>query len=198
MKRYTLLCTLSMVFACGGDDDSATGSDPTNGMGTETDASSTGNTTDEPTTTSMPTTNDPTTDPTSDPDTGETGDSDDDTSGGSTETGDDTEDALSFAEIWPIIEQNCGCHDSANHPSGLTMPDEDTAYANLVGVTSSQAAPLALVEPASAADSYLWHKVNGTHLEVGGSQDRMPKNQAALPALQVDRIAQWIDDGAES
>jgi hypothetical protein len=204
MKRtYILLCSLSMVLACGGDDEMG-GSDPTMGVGTETDAS-TGSTSDGPTTnsptTTTTTTSDPTTGPTSDPDTGET-EPGEETGDDSTETGDETGEAISFAqEIWPILD-GCSCHKNAGHQSGLVFPNSGSAYTNLVGVASGQFGqdpnPMLLVAPASSADSYLWHKVNDTHLAAGGSGGRMPAGGAApLSPASIDLIADWIDDGAE-
>lgn len=54
-------------------------------------------------------------------------------------------------------------------------------------------ADLLLVAPGSREDSYLWHKVAGTHLEVGGAGDRMPPGSSFPDAEQVGR---WIDGGA--
>lgn len=100
----------------------------------------------------------------------------------------------SFAsDVQPILSANCDCHVDAA-PAGLSFTD---AYANLVSVASTEAAGLDRVEPGSPDDSYLWHKVNGTHASVGGSGDPMPAPSGGLDAGSLATIEAWISGGAE-
>jgi hypothetical protein len=95
----------------------------------------------------------------------------------------------------PIIAANCSCHVSGA-PAGLAMPDAATAYTNLVGVTATQNDTMPRVDPNDSANSYIWHKVSGTHLDVGGSGVQMPRNRAPLGQADIDALAAWIDAGA--
>ena len=51
------------------------------------------------------------------------------------------------------------------------------------------------VEPFAASNSYLWHKVQGTHSLVGGSGATMPMS-GMLPAEDLEKITDWINAGA--
>jgi hypothetical protein len=109
--------------------------------------------------------------------------------GGDSETGGELSHA---ADIQPIWDDNClsGCH----VPGGLGMPlDLSNAYATIVGVESMQAAGVSLVEPGSAADSYLLTKLRGE--QTVGIQ--MPGGGAApLDDATISMIEAWIDAGA--
>lgn len=68
-------------------------------------------------------------------------------------------------------------------------------YANLVGPRSAQVVSMQLVEPGVLNDSYLWHKINGTQAEVGGTGVIMPPTVPLNPGER--RIfEQWIAAGA--
>ena len=95
---------------------------------------------------------------------------------------------LSYAlDIEPILQPACGgCHGlsggfTLNHPE-LLAPSIDVP--NMPRVT-----------PAMPANSYLWHKINGTHLQVGGAGSQMPLG-VPLPPGDLRLIEQWILDGA--
>ncbi len=50
------------------------------------------------------------------------------------------------------------------------------------------------IKPGSKEDSYLFHKIAGTHLTVGGSGLRMPRNGPPyLSDVEIERIGKWID-----
>lgn len=102
----------------------------------------------------------------------------------------------SFAsDVQPILDANCHCHvDAVPAPAELSFTD---AYANLVNMASTEAAGLDRVEPGSPGDSYLWHKINGTHASVGGSGDPMPAPGGGLDAGSLATIEAWISGGAE-
>lgn len=134
------------------------------------------------------------------------GDTDPATTDAMTTTGVDTDDmgttsaessgepAISFAEeIQPILTANCNCHiDGA--PMGLSMVD---GYANLVNVASAEAAGLDRIEPGVLEDSYLWHKISGTHIAAGGEGNPMPAPDGGLDPALIATIEEWITDGAE-
>jgi hypothetical protein len=99
-----------------------------------------------------------------------------------------------FSELWPMLEATCSvstaCHLQDEAP---LMPDEATAYTNMVNMTNS--AGLTFVTPGSPDDSYVWHKLAGTHLEVGGAGGRMPMGPPLCDAGLVGVYA-WILGGA--
>lgn len=99
--------------------------------------------------------------------------------------------ALSHAtDIQPIWNAGCvGCHIGAAQ-GGLALEDGHTA---MVGVASSIG--MNYVTSGSPDDSYLWHKLNDTHLTVGGTGDAMPQT-GAIRADQLADIEAWILSGA--
>ncbi|HFE46338.1 MAG TPA: hypothetical protein ENJ18_12725 [Nannocystis exedens] len=107
-----------------------------------------------------------------------------------------TDGGFSFAaDIYPILSGYCSCHvDGA--PAGLAMPDVDTAYNNLVNADAGQAA-LKRVAPGMPDMSYMMHKIDGTHLDVGGSGGAMPKGNPPLPLQENTDIRDWIIEGAK-
>lgn len=93
-------------------------------------------------------------------------------------------------EVLPIFQARCqSCH--RNHPTGLTFKP---AYDQLVDAPSAQLPGMVRVAPEDLQGSYLWHKICGTHLEVGGSGSAMPG--APLSDADATRIAEWIVTGA--
>jgi hypothetical protein len=83
---------------------------------------------------------------------------------------------------------------------GMNLSDGQ-AYSNIVNVPAVETASssgLMRVLPDFPDQSYLVHKVQGTHTQAGvdGSGGRMPLGLDALTQAQVDAIRQWISDGA--
>ncbi|TNE86274.1 MAG: hypothetical protein EP330_21265 [Deltaproteobacteria bacterium] len=99
------------------------------------------------------------------------------------------------ADIQPIWDSTCTrrCH-SRPAPSG-DLDLSSGAYAALVGAPSQQA-NMDLITPSDLDQSYLAHKLWGTHLSVGGSGTRMPKTGVLDPA-DLAKIEAWIHDGAQ-
>lgn len=155
------------------DDGETTGTgDPTTGTDPDTD------------------TGDPTTGAPDDTGPGEGTDGTDGTSG----TSGTGEAAPSFArDVQPILQASCDCHVDAA-PAQLSFTD---AYAGLVDVPSTEAPGLDRVEPGAPDDSYLWHKLSGTHIAAGGSGDPMPAPAGGLDAGSLATIEAWISGGAE-
>jgi hypothetical protein len=107
---------------------------------------------------------------------------------------------LHFAtDVWPILDGACYCHIST--PPGTPFntdffmgPGVEEGYAAIVNQPSSVAG-LDFVELGSSADSYLYHKVAGTFVSVGGGGDPMPLG-GTLTAEDRATIERWIDGGA--
>ena len=194
-----------------------TSSGTTSGTDATTDV--TGGPTTEPTTTTPPTTStgtDTGTDDTGTDDTGpvntatdDTGTDDtgpvntatddtgtDDTGPVDTGTDDTGPSGLSFAiDVYaPIIMPSCSCH--ADGSGGMKLGnDAASAFAAIVGVPSNDVPGMSRVEPGDSDNSYLFHKVEGTQLDVGGEGNQMPVG--GLNPAQIDTIKQWIDGGAQ-
>jgi cytochrome c553 len=106
--------------------------------------------------------------------------------------------AVDYAgEIQPIWDAACTCH--LQGPSGtmtattLTL-NADVSHAELVGTPATQA-DLPRVAPGDPEGSYLWHKLQGTHREVGGSGTPMPQI-GTLSEEELASIEAWIAGGA--
>jgi hypothetical protein len=112
---------------------------------------------------------------------------------GDSETGGELSHA---ADIQPIWDDNCveNCHS----PGGLGDPlDLTNAYATIVGVESTQAAGVSLVEAGSSANSYLLAKLRGEQMQIGGVGVQMPAGGAApLDDATISMIEAWIGAGA--
>jgi hypothetical protein len=149
-----------------------------------TDTDPTGTSTDAPTSTT--TTTDATTDDL--PTGGETGPTEPGTTG----------DGLGHAaDIQPIWDANCvtGCHTPGGEASGWFVLSGDP-YDTLISQASFELDGMQLIVPGVPEQSYLWHKINGTHLAIGGVGNRMPPPPASgLPQAAIDAIGQWILEG---
>jgi hypothetical protein len=103
------------------------------------------------------------------------------------------------SDVQPIWNGACTCH--LQGPSGtmqatvLTL-NEGVSYGELVDVGSTQAAGVLRVAPGNVEGSYLWNKLQGTHLDAGGSGTAMPQVGTLTPEQQL-AIEVWISTGAE-
>ena len=68
---------------------------------------------------------------------------------------------------------------------------KDYGPEHIVNVPSTET-DLHVIEPGSLSRSYMWHKLKGTHLEVGGSGDPMPIQGWPLADEEFDKIEEWI------
>lgn len=68
-------------------------------------------------------------------------------------------------------------------------------YDGVVGATSSQV-DMMRVEPGFPNESYLFHKVSGTHESVGGSGVQMPSERTLLGEDDLSMLEDWILGGA--
>lgn len=106
------------------------------------------------------------------------------------------DDEVSFSkEVVPVLRTQCaGCHMTGDEPGGMKLYPS-AAYASLVGVPSMES-PLLRVAPGEPEHSYLMHKLEGTHLDVGGQGAQMPFAQPPLADETRTAIRQWIEAGA--
>lgn len=103
-------------------------------------------------------------------------------------------------DVQPILSNNCvfsGCHVGTSPQEGLTLSSGQT-FGNVVNVASRQLTTMNRVTPNQPDNSYLVHKVQGTHLDEGGSGERMPEGRAPLSQAEIDLIRAWIQAGAKS
>jgi hypothetical protein len=97
-------------------------------------------------------------------------------------------------DIQPIWDAECiSCHGDISPSAGLDL--EGDARASLVEVTETGSG-LYFVEPYAPEDSYLWHKLEGTFGDVGGSGSQMPLGSAPLDDADLDAVETWILQGA--
>jgi hypothetical protein len=69
-------------------------------------------------------------------------------------------------------------------------------FASVVNVASLELPSMNRVTPNQPDNSYLVHKVQGTHLGVGGNGSRMPLGRSPLSQGEIDLIRAWIAAGA--
>lgn len=103
---------------------------------------------------------------------------------------------FTFTEIQTqIFNQSCalsGCH-TGGSPAGSMNLSAGNAYAQIVGVASSEVPSLQRINPGNAAQSYLIQKLEGAPTITG---QRMPFGGPYLPQSTIDRIRAWVDAGA--
>lgn len=104
---------------------------------------------------------------------------------------------VTLAEIQAeVFTPSCaGCHSGPTGntlPAGMDLSSTSASHAALVGVTSLQVGSLERVTPGNPDDSYLIQKLEGTNA-VG---TRMPQGGPFLDQATIDRIRDWISDGA--
>jgi len=93
------------------------------------------------------------------------------------------------ADIQPIVNRCVSCHQNAAPAGGLSL-QRGTAPANLIWVTAGQA-DMPYVTPGDPSQSYLWHKLAGTHVEAGGTGAQMPLG-SKLGETELTAIEAWI------
>jgi hypothetical protein len=100
------------------------------------------------------------------------------------------------SDIQPIFDDRCvaNCHAPGGSNKTLLLGPDDS-YASIVGVQSVQSA-LNIVEPGDPDKSYLWHKLNGSQSDVGGSGLSMPFG-VMLDGASLQLFETWITDGAK-
>src|SRR5688572_13261286 len=104
--------------------------------------------------------------------------------------------AVSFSrDLVPVLKASCAsCHLTGDEAGNLAL-HPGAAYKSLVGVQSIEGKWLR-VKPGAPDESYLLMKIDGTHLDAGGSGGRMPFNMEPLDAATRQRFRDWIAAGA--
>jgi hypothetical protein len=87
------------------------------------------------------------------------------------------------------------CHSGGSPSAGLDL-SSGNSYGEIFNVPSGQAAGMDLIEPGNPAQSYLLHKLDNTHIGVGGSGSRMPLGGAAINAASRTELQNWVTSGA--
>lgn len=115
--------------------------------------------------------------------------------------GDDGGDEVTLSrDVQPIFTGNCtfsGCHAGSSPEQGMNL-SAGQAFGSVVNVAARELPGMNRVTPSQPDSSYLVHKVQGTHLAVGGSGSRMPLNRSPLSQSDIDLIRAWIQAGAQS
>lgn len=98
-------------------------------------------------------------------------------------------------DIQPIFDANCVvCHQTGGGQGGLTL-ESGKSYESTV-MRPSMESKLFRIVPGAPEKSYLMHKLEGTHIQVGGGGDQMPTTGPLDPDL-VKVIRRWILEGAK-
>ena len=95
----------------------------------------------------------------------------------------------------PLVNEACRCHQTEPILMAPFSLKQGEAYDNLVGVPSFDVPSMVRVAPGSLNNSYLWHKVDGTQLEVMGKGQIMPPGVPLNPS-ERDVFGRWIAAGA--
>jgi hypothetical protein len=106
--------------------------------------------------------------------------------------------AVTLEDVQPVFSGNCalsGCHAGASPAQGMNLGAGQT-FASVVNVASLELPSMNRVTPNQPNNSYLVHKVQGTHLDVGGSGSQMPLGRSPLSEGEIDLIRAWIAAGA--
>lgn len=94
-----------------------------------------------------------------------------------------------------VLDARCiQCHQGQFADGDL---DLTPGPAVLVDVASTEVPSLMLVAPGSLDASYVWHKLQGTALDVGGVDSQMPfDGTAPLSEAELATVSGWITGGA--
>jgi mono/diheme cytochrome c family protein len=99
-------------------------------------------------------------------------------------------------KIAPLFRGKCGtCHLTGTEAGNIQLTP-DQAIAAIVDVASLEAPKYKRVAPGDPDSSYLVMKIEGTHIEHGGSGATMPFAASPLSAQEIADIRQWIKEGA--
>jgi mono/diheme cytochrome c family protein len=100
--------------------------------------------------------------------------------------------AFTTAEAQTLFDSRCApCH-VGGQSAGMSLANDFTVAT--VGVASTELPSMNRIEPGDREKSYLFHKIRGTHLQVGGSGARMPlSGPPYLSDEEIERIGKYID-----
>jgi parallel beta-helix repeat protein len=107
-----------------------------------------------------------------------------------------------WTQVQGMFAVQCSpCHTSSSS-GGLTgLNDYNNGYNNTVNVPAQETASTSMmdrIEPSSSTNSYLMHKLDGTHTvpPANGSGSQMPLGGPFLSQADRDGIRAWINSGA--
>jgi hypothetical protein len=109
---------------------------------------------------------------------------------------DDLGDPLHYiVDIEPLLTPTCndGCHPGADSMASFVLGE---GYGDLVDVPAVELPTMDRVEAGNPDRSYLMHKLDGTHIPVGGMGPSMPPDGALLSEADRDTVRRWIQQGA--
>lgn len=106
------------------------------------------------------------------------------------------DDTVRFSrDLVPILRTQCAtCHLTGQEAGNLKLHPA-AAHSSLISIASIES-PLQRVKPGAPQESYLMHKLDGTHLDAGGSGDRMPFGAPPLDEATRELFRRWIAAGA--
>ena len=100
-------------------------------------------------------------------------------------------------EIAPVLQTTCAtCHLTGIEAGGISLLPKN-AIGMLVDVAAIEAPSLKRVVPGKPDESYLVMKLEGTHVNHGGSGAQMPFGAAPLPPETIAKFRKWIAEGAK-
>lgn len=95
--------------------------------------------------------------------------------------------------VEPVVSRKCAaCHNDRSPGSGVSF-QKGSGYDYLVNVASEELPSMPRVTPGDIENSYLAHKILGTHEDVGGSGSKMPPS-GRLRDNEVEAILAWINN----
>jgi len=105
--------------------------------------------------------------------------------------------AVSFQDdLMPHIKRRCGaCHITGDEPGKMALVP-GKAWSSWVNQPSVEGPALLRIAPGEPEQSYVIHKLRGSHIEVGGVGVRMPMHQPPLPSKLIAQFEAWIEQGA--
>ena len=116
------------------------------------------------------------------------------------------ESTVDYSEVQGIYNRNCTfCHHNPGFfpaSGNLSLTDGYSYDATVDTVSLQQVDGMLLIEPGSPEGSYLWHKINNTHIDQGGSGTGMPMGffgrYERLSETDLTTIETWIIEGAQA
>lgn len=100
-------------------------------------------------------------------------------------------------EIAPMLTTSCAsCHLTGAEAGNMSLVP-DKAISTLVDVKAVGAPSLTRIVPGKPDESYLIMKLEGTHIEKGGSGAQMPFGAPPLSPEKIAKLRQWISEGAK-
>ena len=105
--------------------------------------------------------------------------------------------SLFASEIAPLLAANCAtCHLTGTEAGSVALIPA-RAVEQTVNVPSVEAPTLMRVKPGDPDASYLVMKLEGTHVEQGGTGARMPFGAPPLSPEKTALVRRWIAEGAD-